>query len=231
MKNQTTCRPSSIGKRSAQGKSVFVLAGLLVALALGGACGSKQGKDGTIAIYRAQFNSNAEMMDWQWNDSGQWAVRDGWLEGDARQTSQTRTILWLKQPIPDNLVLEFEGECLDHPGELNCYFFGNGKTLSGYELIVGGSDNKRITLNKITRDGDEASRERLGRESLVLHKERPYAVKVKYYRGAIKVYVNEDLLISTSDEKPDKDAEHRYFGFSTVGNWVRFDNLKIENKR
>ncbi len=198
---------------------------------VGGACGSKQSKDGTLAIFRAQFNSNAEMMDWQWNDTGQWAVRDGWLEGDARQTSQTRTILWLRHPIPDDLVMEFEGECLDHPGELNCYIFGNGKTLSGYELIVGGSDNKRITLYKITRDGDEASRERLGRESITLHKERPYAVKIKRYRGSIRVYINEDLLISASDETPIKDAEHRYFGFSTVGNWVRFDNLKIENKR
>jgi hypothetical protein len=43
--------------------------------------------------------------------------------------------------------------------------------------------------------------------------------------------VNEDQLILTSDEKaPIKDATHRYFGFSATGNLVRFERLRIDRR-
>jgi len=195
------------------------------------ACGGRKATDdGSVESYWADFSSPEEMNNWKCYDSGKWEIRDGWLVCDARQTSSTRSILWLSRILPPSVQLEFEAECLDKPGEILCFLGGDGQSYSGYEITVGGQGNKRVAVYKSAKDGDESAHERLGRENFKLDRERAYAIKLRKYRGSFRVYVNGDLLVSVSDEKPIEDSAHRYFGFSTVGNLVRFDNLKIERK-
>jgi len=210
---------------------VSVIGCVMVLSVLVAACGGrKKADDGTISNYRADFRSDKELAFWRCYDQGKWEVRDGWLVADARGTSPSRTILWLTFPLPESVTIEFEGECLDRPGELGCFLYGDGRTYSGYEISVGG-DNKRLGIYKSAKDGDEKTHKRLGRDTIQLVKDRSYAIKIKKYRGSIRLYVNDDLLLQASDQQPITAPDHRFFGLSTVGNLVRFNNLKIEAKR
>jgi len=188
--------------------------------------------DGSISTFRSDFDSPDGLKDWKCYDAGKWEIRDGSLICDSRQTTDSRSILWLSRILPDNVTIEFEAECLDKPGEINCFINGDGQTYSGYEVNIGGLDNRKISLYKSLKDGDLQSRRRLAREDCKLDRERVYAVKIKKYRNGFRIYVNEETLISTSDEKqPIGDATHRYFGLSTMGHLVRFAHLRIERKR
>jgi len=195
------------------------------------ACGpSKPAQDGSVDSYRANFDSSEQLGDWRCYDGGKWDVRDGWLVCDARETTGGLSILWLSRIVPREVVIEFEAECLDRPGEILAFVCGDGQRYSGYEIAVGGSGNTRVALYKSLEGGNPAARDRLDRRDFQVNKERVYAVKIRQYRNAFRVYVNDDLLLSTSDEQPIQDDRHRYFGFGTIGNLVRFDNLKIERK-
>ena len=210
----------------------LAIAGALALLALLSGCGRRESTDdGSLSTYRADFGSDKELSFWRCYDQGKWEIRDGWLVADARNTSPSRTILWLSFPLPDSVTIEFEGECLDKPGDLYCFLYGDGHQYSGYEIAVGASDNKRIGVYKSNLDGNEDVHKRLGRDAIALTRDRGYAIKVKKYKSSIRLYVNDELIISASDKTPTPDHEHRYFGLSTVGNLVRFDNLKIEVKR
>jgi len=196
-----------------------------------GACGGKKSiEEGAVESYRSDFRSPAELKNWKCSDGGQWEIREGWLVCDARQTSAGRSILWLNQPLVTDLEIEFEAECLGRPGEIICFLAGDGQTYSGYEVVIGGGGNKKITVYRSTQDGDEKVRDRLDRGTFKTDKDRVYAIKIKKRRGSVRVYVNDQLLVTALDAQPVADANHRYFGFSTVGNLVRFDNLKIERK-
>jgi hypothetical protein len=203
----------------------------LLSLVLGGCKGKKVGDDGSIAAYRSNFDSPEELNNWKCYDKGKWEVRDGWLVCDSRETTDSRSILWLSRIVSDDVQIEFEAECLDKPGEINCFLNGDGQNYSGYEINIGGPDNRKVAVYKSMKDGDHRVRRRLARESFTLDKERVYAIKIKKYHGSFRVYVNEEAVIATSDEKqPISDSTHRYFGFSTMGNRVRFDNLRIERR-
>jgi hypothetical protein len=192
-------------------------------------CGKRQLPDQGMTHYRTSFDSPAELKDWKCLDDGKWEIRDGWLVAEAR-SSPTISVLWLDRPLPRDFQVDFEAECLDNGGNINCFLYGNGKDFSGYEVQIGSSSNKKIALTKIAREGDDKGHKRLGRTPFSVVKNRPYTVKIKVYRGTFRVYVNDELLITQSDPKMTYEGELRYFGFSSRGNVVRFDNLKIEKK-
>jgi len=209
-------------------RAPIAAAATLLSLLLAG-CGGKPASNEGMIHYRTRFDSPAELKDWKCLDDGKWEVRDGWLVADAR-SSPTISILWLTGPLPQDLQIDFEAECLDERGNFNCFLFGNGKNYSGYEVQIGGSSNKKIILAKAAKDGDSTDHDRMSRANFSVVKNRPYTVKIKVYRGTFRLYVNDELLITKSDPAMTYDGEHRYFGFSSRGNVVRFDNLKIERK-
>jgi len=205
----------------------FFAAALSVALV--GCSAKKEPQDEGLVFYHTDFSSPDELKNWKCNDSGKWEIRKGWLVADAR-IPENRSILWLNKPIARNVQIEFDAECLEEPGDINCFICGNGKNYSGYEVIIGGFNNEKVGVYKSKVDGDDMERKRLEREPFELEKKRVYTVKVKLYKGTIRVYVDNELLITATDNDPIEDPEHRYFGLSTFQNVVRFDNLKIEKK-
>ncbi|MBM3334278.1 hypothetical protein FJY63_06420, partial [Candidatus Sumerlaeota bacterium] len=163
-------------------------------------------------------------------DDGKWDIRDGWLVADARTTT-SRSILWLNRPLPNDIRIECEAECVDQARDLTFIIAGNGHTYSGYEIVIGGSENKRVVLFKCTKETSPTEVKRLARDDFSLMKDRTYTIRIRKYRAAITVSVNDEALLSSSDEQPLDDAHHRYFGFASRGNVVRFDSLRIEERK
>jgi hypothetical protein len=194
-------------------------------------CGGGSSDDFGLDLYQTDFSSPDELKNWVCHDSGKWEIKDGWLVGDARIPEQ-RSIIWLKKQFTEDVRIQFVAECLDKPGDLNCFICGNGKNYSGYEIIIGGFANEKIGVYKTVEDGDPITRQKLERDDFNLIKARAYDIKIKKSRGTFRVYLDDALVVSAADEENRiVDREHRYFGFSTFENVVRFRDLRIEQMK
>lgn len=217
-----------LAKKAVRSAVATALATFLAAAFL--ACGGGgESEDTGLEFYQADFSSPEELKNWKCNDSGKWEIRDGALVADAR-IPQKRSILWLDRPLARNVQIEFEAECLDKPGDINCFINGNGKNYSGYEVIIAGWHNTKVGVYKSMEDGNDLARDRIERDQFEVQKGRLYAIKIKKDGGKIRVYVDDELLITAVDDEPIEDEEHRYFGLSTFENVVRFDNLTIKKR-
>lgn len=210
---------------------LFAVAVVGVGVALFMTCGNESpGNDRGIEKYAATFESPDELNNWKKTDTGKWYIKDGSLYGDARIPEQ-RSILWLDKPIGRDVQVEFEAQCLEKPGDINCFICGNGQNYSGYEVVVAGWDNSRIVIYKARAVGDPMERRRIGREPFEVEKGRTYQIKIRKEGSTFHIWVDGSLVITETDPDPPLIEGDLYFGLSTWENVVRFDNVKIEKKK
>lgn len=152
--------------------------------------------------------------------TGKWEVTDGWLT-----VSQVKNDpLWLKQPLPDKVRVEFDAESLTPEGDLKFEIFGDGERhASGYVVIFGGWNNSLDVIARLDEHGDD----RIAKPSRKVKPNTVYKLAAERTDDTLRWYVDGDLVLSYPDPARLDGRNHQYFGFSNWTAKVRFDNLKV----
>lgn len=159
-------------------------------------------------------------------EKGTWRIEKGQLRAEKIHNAA----LWLQQPLPKKVRVEFDARAHTDTGDVKCEIFGDGRThQSGYILIFGGWHN---TINAIARQ-DEHGEDRKEDARCVSRKgERPACVEpgVDYHwtiirdDDTVRWYLDGALFLTYPDADP---VQGRHFAFNNWEAVVTFDNLEI----
>ncbi len=137
--------------------------------------------------------------------------------------------LWLTQPLPEKVRVEFTATALSDSGDVKSEIFGDGLThQSGYILIMGGWSNQ---LNIIARQDEHGEDRKRDGRCVVRNRRKACVDKGKRYHWAIerrddtvKWFVDGKLFLVFPDRFPIKG---QHFGFNNWEAKVAFDDLKV----
>lgn len=140
--------------------------------------------------------------------------------------------LWLRQPLPDDVVIEFDTWSDDADGDIKLELAGDGEShattvnyrATGYVLIFGGWEN---TLNVIARQ-DEHGDDRKVVDTPRVEPGRHYHFVVERRSGAIRWSIDGTEILRFADDAPLSGARHRFFAFNGWDAQTHFDNLRID---
>lgn len=154
------------------------------------------------------------------NGKGQWRLEDGGVVGvDLRNDP-----LWLKQPLPEKVRVEFDIQALSSVGDLKVEIFGDGiNHASGYILIYGGWTN---TLDVMARL-DEHGKDRKQRETRGVVPGHVYPMAVERTGSTVRWFVHGQHFMTYEDDAPLVGEGHRYFALNNWSAPVRVDNVKV----
>jgi farnesoic acid O-methyltransferase len=139
--------------------------------------------------------------------------------------------LWLKQPIPENAVIELDCWSNDANGDLKIEAWGDGHsyaettsyTATSYVFIFGGWHNQISAIARLDEHGND--RRTRGEPHVVPG--RHYHWRIVRKGGHIDWQVDGQPFLSFDDRSPLRGSEHSFFGFNDWEAEVHFDNLKI----
>jgi len=156
--------------------------------------------------------------------------------GDGTLTMQMthNRPVWLRQPIPENGVIEFDAWSDDDRGDLKVEAWGDGKsfyngdltrqyTATGYVFIFGGWKN---TASVIARNWEHDPNEPR-RTDVRVEAGRKYHWRISRQGGRIDWQIDGQPFLSMTDPSPLTGPQHAYFGFSGWETKVHFDNLSV----
>lgn len=173
----------------------------------------------------------AEVGDGYWQatpdqgyQAGTWTIENGRLKADKIHNAA----LWLKQPLPEKVRIEFTARAYSADGDVKAEVFGDGQThQSGYILIHGGWHN---TINAIARqdehgeDRKEDSRCGVGPERRCVEPEVDYKWAIERTDHVVRWYLDGALFLTFDDQHP---VRGQHFGFNNWEAPVSFDDLRI----
>lgn len=152
--------------------------------------------------------------------SGKWEVVDGWLTGSQMKNDP----LWLKEPLPEKVRVEFDAESLTPEGDLKFEVFGDGERhASGYIVIFGGWNNTLDVIARLDEHGDD----RLAIPSKKVKPKQVYKMAVERTESELRWFVDGVLVMAYPDAERLDGRSHQFFAFSNWTAKVRFDNLRI----
>lgn len=178
-----------------------------------------------ILVFTDEFDSDAlDTAHWKRTPEGRWTVGDGWLHGAPGNKNQP---LWLSEPLPERVRIEFDARADSVHGDLKVEVFGDGQAHeSGYILIFGGWKN---SLHVIARM-DEHGKDRKAEAGQKVEKGTVYPMAVVRTGSDVRWYVNRNdraMLMDFRDQAPLRGRGHDRFAFNNWDVPVAFDNVRV----
>jgi hypothetical protein len=139
--------------------------------------------------------------------------------------------LWLKQPIPDDAVIELDCWSNDPGGDLKIEAWGDGQsfaqtvsyTATSYVFIFGGWHNQ---ISAIARMNEHGNDRRVRSDKRVVPGQR-YHWRITRKGGHIDWEIDGQPFLAFDDPHPLRGNEHAFLGFNDWEAELHFDNLKI----
>lgn len=153
--------------------------------------------------------------------SESWEILDGWLAvAGARNEA-----LWLAQPLPERVRIEFDAKSLSDEGDIKFEVFTDGEEHeSGYIGIFGGWDNRLNIIARLDEHGDDRL---VGAEGRSVEPERTYRFRIERTDHVLRWYIDDALFLAFEDAEPLVGDDHAYFGFNDWDAPLRFDNVRV----
>ena len=152
--------------------------------------------------------------------AGEWKIEEGWVTGSNIKNDP----LWLDQPLPKQVRVEFDARAESNEGDLKAEIFGDGTHhATGYILIFGGWDNKLDVIARL----DEHGEDRRQQPSQSVEKGRTYHWTIERTEGTLRWYIDGKRFMTYDDSKPLTGKGHRHFAFNDWTAPVRFDNVEV----
>lgn len=172
-------------------------------------------------VFEETFEQSLAGERWTTTRRSAWQVVDGELHAAGARNAP----LWLQQPLPEDVRIQFEVRALSEEGDLKFEVFGDGREhQSGYVGIFGGWDNRLNVIARLDEHGDDRL---VGAEGQRVVPERTYRFDIVRTDNALRWFVDGEHFMTYADDEPLVGEGHAYFAF---GNWsapARFDNLRI----
>jgi len=154
------------------------------------------------------------------NGSGTWEIKNGWVTASNIKNDP----LWLDQPLPEKVRVEFDAVAKSAEGDLKAEIFGDGERhASGYIIIMGGWSNKLDVVARLDEHGDD----RKEQPTMKVQPNKVYRWAIERTDGELRWYVDGQLQMRYDDDQPLKGEGHRYFAFNDWTAPVRFDNVRV----
>lgn len=174
-----------------------------------------KGLTGGVLIFSDAFERSDLGEGWL-NRSGRWKIRDGRVFGQNDRNEG----LWLVEPLPARIRVEFDARAESPEGDLKVEVFNTEQRhQTGYVVIMGGWRNTVSIIARLDEHGDD----RLESE-LRVEQGRAYRMAIVRTDNVLRWYVDGKLALQYRDEEP---IRGRYFAFNDWAAPVSFDNLKI----
>lgn len=140
--------------------------------------------------------------------------------------------VWLKQPLPEDVRIEFDAWTPSDEGDIKVELAGDGRSFatsdnyvaSGYVVIFGGWNN---TTNAIVRRNEHGSDRRTVSSPRVEATKR-YRMTLTRQDGVLSWDLDGFPILTFEDAAPLRGPDQAHFAFSGWTSEVRFDNLAIE---
>jgi len=176
---------------------------------------SEEGLTGGTLVFEDDFERSNLGERWL-NRSGRWRIRDGHLTVQKDRNEG----VWLAEPLPERVRIEFEARALDEEGDLKCEVFASEpRHQAGYIVILGGWRNTVSVIARLDEHGEDRMESADQARPGVWH--RFVLVRVS---DTLRWYLDGRLVLQFHDEDP---LRGRLFGFNDWNSPVEFDNLKI----
>jgi hypothetical protein len=164
--------------------------------------------------------------DWL-STGGTWRIVDGALTIDHAYNHP----LWLKKPIPEDALIEFDCWSNDPTGDLKVEAWGDGRsfaqttsyTATSYVFILGGWHNQ---LSAIARMNEHGNDRRTRLDPKVVPGKR-YHWRIVRRGGRIDWQLDGAPFLAFDDPSPLSGAAHAYFAFNDWEAELHFDNFKV----
>ncbi|HEY1418204.1 MAG TPA: family 16 glycoside hydrolase, partial [Myxococcaceae bacterium] len=142
--------------------------------------------------------------------------------------------VWLKTPLPENVVIDLDVWTDSPEGDMKVEVFGDGQSFfrgdpraaydaTGYVLVMGGWRN---SLSAIVRQ-QEHGHDRVTRADPKVVPGKKYHWTIRRQGPVLTWLVDGQPFLSLNDPDPLRGPAHRYFGLSGWESKVHFDNLRI----
>jgi hypothetical protein len=142
--------------------------------------------------------------------------------------------VWLRKPIPDEVVIDLDVWTDSPDGDIKMEVFGDGQsfhrgdpggayTATGYVLVMGGWRN---TLSAIARQHEHAA-DRMTRADLRVVPGRKYHWTIRRQGRVLTWLVDGQPFLTLDDPDPLRGPAHRHLALSGWEARVHFDNLRI----
>jgi len=175
----------------------------------------KEGLTGGVLVFEDDFE-RAETGEAWLNRSGRWRIEGGRLRGQNDRNEG----LWLNEPLPGRVRVEFDATAESEEGDIKFEIFASEQRhQTGYIVIMGGWRNTVSIIARLDEHGDDRLE-----AGLSAQKGRSYHFTVVRTDNALRWYVNGKLALQFRDEEPLRGS---YFAFSDWTAPVAFDNFKV----
>ena len=142
--------------------------------------------------------------------------------------------VWLRKPLPENVVIDLDVWTDSADGDMKVEVFGDGQSFfrgdpraaydaTGYVLVMGGWKN---TLSAIARQQEHAS-DRVTRADPRVIPGKKYHWTIRRQGRVLSWLVDGQPFLTLDDPDPLRGPAHRYFALSGWESKVHFDNLTI----
>jgi hypothetical protein len=157
------------------------------------------------------------------------------LEGGALVVQGlTNRPVWLKRPLPERAVIEFDAWTDSPEGDIKVEAWGDGRsayggdprlayTATGYVFVFGGWKNSASTIAR----QDEHAATNPVRKGAAVRPGQHYRMRITRDGTRLSWSVDGQPFLSMEDPRPLTGPRNRHFGFSGWQSRVHFDNLRI----
>ncbi len=168
--------------------------------------------------------------DWLATDPGAVSIQ----QGSAVLQNAHNHPVWLRKPMPDDVVIDLDVWTDSPDGDMKVEVFGDGQSFhrgnlgaaydaTGYVLVMGGWRN---TLSAIARQHEHAA-DRVTRADPRVEPGKKYHWTIRRQARVLTWLVDGQPFLTLDDPDPLRGPAHRYFGLSGWESKVHFDNLRI----
>ncbi|PRP97298.1 hypothetical protein [Enhygromyxa salina] len=183
--------------------------------------------DGARVIFTDDFDRGVIGQDWLTTGSGVTLDRGALHLAELRNHP-----VWLRQPLPDNVRVEFDAWAETDEGDIKVELAGDGSsfakaasyTATGYVFILGGWNN---SLNVIARRNEHGDDRVAVPTDPQLEPDRRYHVTITRRGGELRYELDGRLVAEMVDDAPLTGPGQQHFAFNNWEAGTRFDNLVI----
>lgn len=174
-----------------------------------------EGLTGGVLVFEDDFERAEPGESWL-NRSGRWRIEAGRL----RVQNDRNEGLWLNEPLPARVRVEFDAVAESEEGDIKFEIFAaEQRHQTGYVVIMGGWRNTVSIIARLDEHGDDRLE-----AGIRADKGRTYHFTVVRTDNSLRWYVDGKLALQYRDEEP---LRGNYFAFSDWTAPITFDNFKV----